>query len=422
MRILWHMPRLHRAGCGLSHRALRLARGLARGGHEVVFVVAEDRTDAAGGRINEFAVQRHAAPRRKAAHWSIQSFERLRFAVRTSEGLARHDLFVTCQPEMVIAYRRLGTGRPVIFICGGSALLQEPRELAEQRSHSLIQRSGFAIDRMLRRRLERRAFRAAGAVVFDSLTTRSLIVRSYGVAGDKCRAIIGGVDSEEFQPATAAEKIAIRESLGIAPNLPVIVWSGRLSPEKNVALLIRAAARCAGQCGLLLVGDGPLRSELVRLSQAEGIAERTSWPGRVADVRPFLRAADVFAFPSLGESFGASLVEAMACGLPCVALQPDGRLVRTANAEILEHGVTGWLVEGASDQTFVASLDRLLGDGGLRRRLGAAARSKSEQAFDWRRAGEELAELVNTVNVQPLPRTNSPRDGLPCVLPSTSRC
>ena len=421
MRILWHMPRLQLSGCGLSQRALRLARELTRAGHRVAFAAPEDKTDLVEARAVEFPLWRYPAHRRRPLHWSLQSLERLRFAADAATHFqsSRHDLFVTCQAEMVLAYRRHGAGAPVVFVCGGSSLLQEPRETSEQRAHSLFARPAFALDRVLRRRMERGAFRAADANVFDSATTRALVVEQYGIPGDNCRAIVGGVDVDEFSPASGVEKAAFRQSLGIAAGQPVVVWTGRLSPEKNVGLLIRAAARCDPRCTLILVGDGPLQLELQELAGAEGIGERTIWAGRVADVRPYLRAADVFAFPSLGESFGGALVEAMACGLPCIALRPDARLVRTANAEIINHGATGWLVDGPSEQAFAAGLESLLADAALRSRLAAGAREKCERAFSWRRAGEELAELVGTVPSRVISAPGSPRDGFPCALPST---
>ena len=420
MNILWHMPTLQRSGCGLSHRALRLARELASVGHKIVFSVALDKANVERSRIEEFAVELLPVETKEPLHWALQSTGRSaaarRLAVRLSD---RHDLFVTCQPEMVWAYRRLKPQAKIVFVCGGTALLHEPRERSEQARQPFMSRAAFVGDRLLKRRLERKAFQAADVVVFDSRTTRSLVIRTYGIDETKCRAVIGAVDTADFTPIGHDVRASARKTLGIDPCRSVVAWTGRLSPEKNLSLLIRAAARCQSAPILLLVGDGPLRADLVRLCDGEGVAARTVWPGLVADVRPFLQAADVFAFPSCGESFGGSLVEAMACGLPCLALSPDGKTIRTASAEILEDGVSGRLVAPPTVEALAGALDRLLADASLRARLGRGARARVEREFTWQRAGRELIEAIAALAPRAAPYAALPMDGCSCALQST---
>jgi glycosyltransferase involved in cell wall biosynthesis len=420
MNILWHMPTLRRSCCGLSHRAMRLARELSQAGHRITFTVTSDKSDVNDHRIDEFVVEILPAEKKRSLHWALQSHKRSTAARRAARHLSiRHDLFISCQPEMVSAYRQARGSAPVIFVCGGSTLLHEPREREEQSGLGAIRRASFALDRLLKRRAETRAMHAADAIVFDSRATRALAISSYGVQPEKCRAVIGGVDDTAL--SSTADRASIRKSLGLGVDDPIVAWTGRFSPEKNVSLLIRAAARCTTKPTLLLVGDGPLREELCNLCRKLGIAQQVIWPGSVACVRPFLQAADVFAFPSTGESFGGSLVEAMACGLPCIALRPNEDLVRTANAEILDHARTGWLVDSPAEASFAFALDYLLGESNLRQSIGQAARAIAMREFTWKRAGEELLDVLELFGCRkPAWKKSRPLEkGHPCVLAST---
>jgi glycosyltransferase involved in cell wall biosynthesis len=89
---------------------------------------------------------------------------------------------------------------------------------------------------------------------------------------------------------------------------------------------------------LLLVGDGPLRTQLERQTQDLGLTERVHFKGQVADIWPLLAGADVFALSSRYEPLGLAALEAMAAGLPVVASRVDGL------AALVEPGVTGQLV------------------------------------------------------------------------------
>lgn len=424
MKILWHMPTLQRACCGLSHRAVRLATHVVRAGHEVEFAVAEDKTDVRDGFIEGLRVRILPIRSSKVLHWSLQALNKARMARRQMIDLGQdHDFFISCQPEVVLAYTVQDRRQPTLYVCGGTTLLHEEAERADQTRLSATRRLAFGIDRAVRRRIERAAFRAADAVVFDSLTTRERVVTDYAIESAKCHVVHGGVDPSLFTVPTAAERVIARRDLGILDESPVIAWTGRLSPEKNVELLIRTVACCRGERPILiLVGDGPLRDSLRRTAVELGCEGRVMFIGRVSDVRPYLFAADVFAFPSRGESFGGALAEAMACGLPCLALRPDGRLVRSANEEILEHGRSGWLIDQHDQPAFASALNELLGDAPLRQRIGRAARQRVESRFTWDIGGRQLLSVITTLKGSDRGAhvsLNRADRGLSCVLPST---
>lgn len=394
MNILWHMPTLQTRCCGLSRRALQLAHELAAFNWHIEFAVHASKTDCAGESIEGFPLHRLNFAQYEPAHWCLQSRARRRNATTLMQSLPTgHDLFLSCQPEAVAAYKRTRT-TPAVFVCGGSAILHEAAECEDQRTQPPTTRALFAIDRGLRRRNERAAFRAADAVIFDSDTTRGRVMSAYRLAGDRLFAVVGGVDTTSFTPATAAQHSDARRAFAIDADTFTLAWTGRLSPEKNVELLLRAiAAASLPAIRLLLAGDGPQRAALESLADALGISDRVRFLGALDDVRPVLHAADAFAFPSRGESFGGALAEAMAAGLPCIALR-SSHTIRTASEEIITHGITGLLADGCHEFGMADAIRTLAQDAPLRARLAAAAHRHAEANFSWKRAGSALHAVL----------------------------
>jgi glycosyltransferase involved in cell wall biosynthesis len=147
-----------------------------------------------------------------------------------------------------------------------------------------------------------------------------------------------GVDATFFRP-DPGRRSALRSILGWAPEDVVITYVSRIAPEKNVDYLASALAEVAAQrpeVRILLVGDGPSRAALERR-----IGPRAHFAGYRAgeDLAAHYSASDVFAFASLTETFGNVVLEAMASGLPVVALRAGGV------GETVHSGTTGILVE-----------------------------------------------------------------------------
>lgn len=399
MKIVWHMPTLRAHSCGLSIRALRLAGGLRERGCHVTFVAPADKTDITGDSIEGMPVRRIALERARALHWCLQARRRAKAARLMARRIGTDwDVMISCQPEVVEAYARLTMRPPVVFVCGSSTLLHEGAEQSEQSRLRLLARLPYAIDRLLKRRNERRAVAAADLVVFDSLQTRDRVIADYNMPPTSGHTVHGGVDAAVFQPADHAERQAARVRLGLDPDGVVVVWTGRLSPEKNLELLIKSLPRCRRRPrSVLVVGSGPKGEELARLAKDLDLGNTVQFVGEQEDVRPYLHAADIFAFPSRSESFGGALVEGLACGLPAVGLRPDGRTIRNANCEIIEHGRAGLLVDAPRPGDFAAALDRLTDDAGMREECGAAGRRWVAENFTWNRAAVQFSELVSTL-------------------------
>jgi glycosyltransferase involved in cell wall biosynthesis len=128
-----------------------------------------------------------------------------------------------------------------------------------------------------------------------------------------------GVDLSGF--SRNCDREAIRSSLGIPPDAMVIGHLGRLAKVKNQPFMLDVLASVRKKrknVYLLLVGDGPLRSEIEKKAAALGLRERVILAGSRKDVPEMMSAMDSFLFPSLSEGLGLAMIEAQAAGLPCV--------------------------------------------------------------------------------------------------------
>ncbi len=128
-------------------------------------------------------------------------------------------------------------------------------------------------------------------------------LRDAGVPAERILAVPNGVDVERFRPAAADERAALRRSLGL-PEGPLVVYTGRLSPEKGVDVLVAAWPRVLARipsARLWMLGDGAERARLGDAAHHAGVADTIALPGPVADVSPFVRAADAAVLPSRTE-------------------------------------------------------------------------------------------------------------------------
>jgi glycosyltransferase involved in cell wall biosynthesis len=162
-------------------------------------------------------------------------------------------------------------------------------------------------------------------IVFSQIQ-RDLLARM-GVPEENIAVIPNGVDTVKYSPGYSQIKQKYKADR-------LFVYQGRLAPEKNVESLLRAWKQSDMAAGskLLIVGDGPLKSSL---EQFYGSEYGISWLGFVADENQrieILRGADVFILPSLVEGLSLSLLEAMACGMACLATEVG------ADGEVLENG------------------------------------------------------------------------------------
>jgi len=181
-----------------------------------------------------------------------------------------------------------------------------------------------------------------------------------------------GIDLERFRPGSRA---AARQALGLGPADRILLYVGRLDREKNLEFLLRAVARIGRPSArLLLVGRGMQASALRSAAAALGLGERVEFrDGTPPDGLPtYYRAADVFVFASTSETQGLAVLEAMACGLPVVAVRASGI------EEVVAEGVSGLLAPEDPD-VFAAAVTQVLADADLAAKLAIGGREAASR-------------------------------------------
>jgi glycosyltransferase involved in cell wall biosynthesis len=223
------------------------------------------------------------------------------------------------------------------------------------------------------------------------------LVDELGCSRDKVRIIWNGVQVSRFDPADDRTVLA---ELGVDPGAPVVGILAALRPEKDHVTLLRAMRRVAERFPdvvLLVVGDGPMREEIVRTAAELGVEHRTIMTGSRSDIDRILRALTVFTLCSFTiECFPMALLEAMAAGRPAVCTAVGGM------PEMVEDGVTGFLVPPHDPDALADRLVALIEDPELRRRMGAQARRRASESFSLEASVAAAAREIEAVAVGPV--------------------
>jgi D-inositol-3-phosphate glycosyltransferase len=238
---------------------------------------------------------------------------------------------------------------------------------------------------------ERAAARGADRVICAGAGEKEMLAGLYGVSPWRIAVVPGGVDTEKFRPMSRARA---RRKLGLDPDVPVVLYVGRIEPLKGIDVLLRAAASIDGPFRLLVVGgdakDGERKGELRSLARSLGISRKVTFQDAVphGDLPHYYNAADVCAVPSYYESFGLVAVEAMACGVPVVASRVGGL------KETVQDGRTGYLAPWRCPEPFAERLDLLVRNEPLRRSLGREARASVER-YRWQNVAARVEDVYH---------------------------
>ena len=200
------------------------------------------------------------------------------------------------------------------------------------------------------------------AVICNSKMVRDEIRRCFRIAPDKLHVIYNGVDLEHFHPKHRERlRGAARAEIGCSPRDTVFLFVGSGFSRKGLDAAIEAVSK--GSHWLAVVGADRSRKTS---------NPRVKFLGGREDVRPYYAAADCFVLPSRYDPFPNTVLEAMAMGLPAIVSS------RCGAAEVIEHGVNGWICQ-PDDVQGIARLmqeaDRAIGDA----RMGQAARATAER-------------------------------------------
>jgi glycosyltransferase involved in cell wall biosynthesis len=193
-----------------------------------------------------------------------------------------------------------------------------------------------------------------------------------------------GVDCALFNPARRSS--SLRHALHASPDALVAIYVGRLAPEKNLDLVAESFGRVSRACPdarMVWVGDGPERGRLQRLHPEHHFAGSQTGEALAA----YYASADVFLFPSLTETFGNVVLEAMASGLAVLAFD------RAAAGNYIRHGENGLLAPEGDNAAFLQLAQYVGEGGGSIRSLGEAAR-RSVEPLGWEAVCERFEGVL----------------------------
>jgi glycosyltransferase involved in cell wall biosynthesis len=198
-----------------------------------------------------------------------------------------------------------------------------------------------------------------------------------------------GIDLARFTPG---QRSSARRTLDLDPEAVLIGSVATLRIWKGHRYLIQAMTSLPANVCLVIVGDGPQRTNLEQQANTLGLAGRVLFAGQQQDVVPWLQAFDIFVLPSYqNEGVPQAILQAMAVGLPVIAC-PIGSV-----GEVVEHETTGLLVTPQNSEALVLALRRWLEQAGERQRLGQAGRQKALAGFSLATMLDEMESVFHGV-------------------------
>jgi UDP-glucose:(heptosyl)LPS alpha-1,3-glucosyltransferase len=200
--------------------------------------------------------------------------------------------------------------------------------------------------------LERELLKAEGgcrAIVAISKLDARLLKELYGIGEERIHVIYNGVDLELFRPGLTEDRATARRSLGIGAHETIYLFAGMDFRRKGLETAIRAMTNLRHPFRLLVAGSGRERGYR-SLAASLGLSDRVVFLGRVPDMPPLYRAADMLVLPTTYDPFGNVHLEALACGLPVITTRQAG------GAEVVNHGRTGYIMRDAGSAEELAGL------------------------------------------------------------------
>jgi len=234
----------------------------------------------------------------------------------------------------------------------------------------------------------------ASTTVCVSNAVRDSFVEMYGIQPSKTAVIPNGVSSSAFTPSQKTGA-AVRDRLHIAPEDFVLVCVARLIEAKGLDILIRAVSKVLRQgvpCKCIIVGTGPLQQKLQQKVSSEAVWDHVFFEGFQQDVRPYLQAGSAFILTSHLEGLPISVLEAMACGLPCIVTNVGG------NAEAVEDHVSGLVIPPACVEAASDAIIYLATNPDKRAEMASRARETAHKFFD---VDNRMSELVDVLLSSP---------------------
>ena len=199
-----------------------------------------------------------------------------------------------------------------------------------------------------------------------------------------------GINLDDFSDIQVDYKTK-RAELGLKDTDIVCISAGDLVARKNYGIAIETLAKIKNSnVHYLICGVGPKKEELEKLANEKGISDRVHFLGFRSDVKELMKVSDIFLFTTLQEGMPRSMMEAMACGLPCIASKIRG------NVDLLDEGKGGYLREASNSEEMAHCLRCLVEDSNLRKKM-SEHNLKTIKRFDVKVVKKEIEQIYKEV-------------------------
>lgn len=302
---------------------------------------------------------------------------------RPLEVLKLRDFLLRCAPEIVHTFLLTGSlyGRFAAMMAGVPVVIGTEVNIYEnkRRSHA---------------RFEKWLMSGTDAVIASAQSVKDFYVDQVAADPAKVEVIYNAVDWSQLTATMTRD--AFRDAVGIPRDAVAAGIIARLTEQKAHRVLFEALAQhpALASVHLLVVGDGELRDELTERVRTLGIQDRVHFAGARRDLGNVLGAIDVFTMPSLWEGLPLSLVLAMGAGLPVIATTVAGI------PEVVQHEVSGLLVEPGDSAGLAHAIGRVVANGDLRRTLGERARAFVVPRFGFDHYVDSMTSLYDRLLAQ----------------------
>jgi glycosyltransferase involved in cell wall biosynthesis len=364
---------------GGSEVVLAITKDLNARGDDVWVVTANDeqtrRFEEAGATVMQFG------------HWSRQIHPRDLFVLFRLFLLCRRERF-----DLVATHTAKGgfIGRLAAKLAGTRHIVHHAHGFAFRETQGHRTRRFCAL-------LERIAAHACSVIISVSEDHRQDALRERVAAAEKIVTILNGIEVAAFGRTSMQDA---RRKLGMETGDILIGVASRLVPRKGLEDLIRAFPQVHElhpNTRLVLLGEGPIQSDLERQAQGTGLGDRIHFPGFRRNVPELLAAFDIIAQPSISEGLSLAILEAMAAGKPLVACDIPG------NREIITSGVNGILAPPSDPSALAMAIRSLLDNTAYSRKLGEAAQADCRKRFSEERMVRQTLSLYDALLVgQPI--------------------
>jgi glycosyltransferase involved in cell wall biosynthesis len=252
---------------------------------------------------------------------------------------------------------------------------------------------------VLRRLIGKRARHVLRATMTPNLWSKTIcvsdavrggLIRDYRFPPERTMTVHNGVSLTEFAPSST-DGIAVRKRLCLEPDEFVLCCAARLTEHKGVDVLLRGLAQAVHQgvpCKCILLGDGPQRQQLLEQARKMNVLDHVFFEGFQNDIRPYLHASSAFILTSHTEGGPLCILEAMACGLPCIVTAVGG------SVEAITDQVNGLIIPPASPGAVADAISYLVAHPEKRQQMARAARTTACELFN---LDDRMAELKRAI-------------------------